>query len=79
MKIKAAVIYELAGPFVIEKVELDDPRDDEVLVRVAGRGLCNKAGKFPIDKMMTYYRLEDINQAVEDSRSGKALKAILKP
>jgi aryl-alcohol dehydrogenase len=41
MKIKAAVVYELSGPFVIEEVELDDPRDDEVLVRVAGTGLCN--------------------------------------
>lgn len=41
MKIKAAVVYELSGPFIIEEVELDDPRDDEVLVRVAGTGLCN--------------------------------------
>jgi aryl-alcohol dehydrogenase len=41
MKIKAAVLYELSGPFIIEELELDDPRDDEVLVRVAGTGLCN--------------------------------------
>jgi len=41
MKIKAAVVHELSGPFIIEELDLDDPRDDEVLVRVVGTGLCN--------------------------------------
>jgi aryl-alcohol dehydrogenase len=41
MKIKAAVVREKSGPFVIEEVELDEPRDDEVLVRIAGSGLCH--------------------------------------
>ncbi len=30
MKIKAAVIREMSGPFKIEEVELDEPRVDEV-------------------------------------------------
>jgi len=41
MKIKAALVREKSGPFVIEDVDLDEPRDDEVLVRIAGSGLCH--------------------------------------
>lgn len=40
MKITAAVMRERSGPFRIEEVELDEPREDEVLVRIAGTGLC---------------------------------------
>jgi aryl-alcohol dehydrogenase len=41
MKIKAAVVYEKSGPFEIEEVELSDPREDEVLVRVVATGICH--------------------------------------
>jgi aryl-alcohol dehydrogenase len=41
MKIKAAVVREKAGPFVIEDIELDDPRPDEVLVKIVSTGLCH--------------------------------------
>ncbi len=41
MKIKAAVVRKKGGPFRIEEVELDEPREDEVLVRIAGTGLCH--------------------------------------
>src|SRR5512144_2270680 len=41
MKIKAAVVREKSGPFVLEDVELEDPRDDEVLVRIVASGLCH--------------------------------------
>ena len=36
-----------------------------------------KEGKFPVDKLATYYSFEDIHQAMEDARSGKAIKPIL--
>lgn len=36
------------------------------------------AGLFPFDKLIKYYDLKDINQAVEDSEKGITLKAILK-
>jgi len=39
--ITAAVVKEKSGPFVIEKVELDDPRDDEVLVQIHATGVCH--------------------------------------
>lgn len=37
-----------------------------------------KAGMFPFDKLIKYYDLKDINQAVEDSEKGITLKAILR-
>ncbi|MGI4829395.1 MAG: NAD(P)-dependent alcohol dehydrogenase [Janthinobacterium lividum] len=39
--IQAAVVREKGGPFIIETVELDDPRANEVLVLIAGVGVCH--------------------------------------
>jgi aryl-alcohol dehydrogenase len=41
MKIRAAVVWETGGEFSIEELELAEPRDDELLVRVAGAGICH--------------------------------------
>jgi aryl-alcohol dehydrogenase len=41
MKITAAMIREKAQPFVIEEVEIDEPRSDEVLVKIAATGICH--------------------------------------
>ena len=41
MEIEAAVVNETGGPFEIERVTLDDPRADEVLVRIVGAGICH--------------------------------------
>jgi aryl-alcohol dehydrogenase len=41
MKIKAAVVREKGGPFLLEEIELDEPRDDEILVRIVSSGLCH--------------------------------------
>jgi len=41
MKIKAAVVREAKGPFIIEDIELDEPRADEVLVKIVSSGLCH--------------------------------------
>lgn len=41
MKTEAAVIYEKSGPFVIENVDVDTLRPDEVLVRIEGAGICH--------------------------------------
>lgn len=37
----------------------------------------NKEGKFPYEKLITYYRFDEINQAFEDSHKGKAIKPVL--
>ncbi|MCL2493751.1 MAG: NAD(P)-dependent alcohol dehydrogenase [Clostridiales bacterium] len=41
MKIKAAVVYERKGSFVLKNVELAEPRETEILVRMAGCGICH--------------------------------------
>jgi len=38
-----------------------------------------EAGQFPFDKLVKYYPLTDIQQAVEDTENGHVLKAIVKP
>ncbi len=38
-----------------------------------------KAGRFPFDKLITYRPLSEINKAVEDTHTGKAVKVILLP
>jgi aryl-alcohol dehydrogenase len=53
MRIKAAVVHEKSAPFAIEDLDLDNPRDDEVLVRMVGCGVCHtdlvaQAGFMPI-------------------------------
>lgn len=41
MRIRAAVVNRLGGPFEIEELELDDPIGQEVLVEVRASGLCH--------------------------------------
>lgn len=53
MEINAAVIFETGGEFRLEQLDLCDPNDDEVLVRVAAVGICHtdlagRAGHLPI-------------------------------
>jgi aryl-alcohol dehydrogenase len=45
MKIKAAVAWEAGAPLSIEDVDLDEPRDDEILVRVEAVGVCHTDDK----------------------------------
>lgn len=40
MQIEAAVVRERSAPFVIETLQLDAPRADELLVRVVASGMC---------------------------------------
>lgn len=53
MRITAALAPEPRAPFQIVELELDDPREDEVLVRIAGVGMCHtdlvaQAGALPL-------------------------------
>ena len=41
MKTRAAVVEAQGQPFTMSEVELDEPRDDEVLVRMVATGLCH--------------------------------------
>jgi aryl-alcohol dehydrogenase len=37
-----------------------------------------KQGRFPFDKLLTFYDLEDINQAANDSSSGAVVKPVIR-
>jgi aryl-alcohol dehydrogenase len=39
--VTAAVVRQKGGPFVIEKLRMGEPRDDEVLVRIIATGMCH--------------------------------------
>ena len=41
MKIKAAVLEQFGSPLEVQELDLDEPRDGEVLVRVAACGVCH--------------------------------------
>jgi aryl-alcohol dehydrogenase len=41
MKITAAVTQSVKGRFCVEEIDIDSPRDDEVLVRIVAVGLCH--------------------------------------
>jgi len=41
MKMKAAVLYQPGKPLVVEEVELDDPGENEVTVKLVGTGVCH--------------------------------------
>lgn len=41
MKIEAAVVHAAGEPFVIETLDLEEPRADELRVRIAAVGLCH--------------------------------------
>ncbi|CAM3909125.1 NAD(P)-dependent alcohol dehydrogenase [Rahnella bruchi] len=36
-----------------------------------------QSGSFPFDRLLHFYDFEEINQAIEDTRSGKVIKAVL--
>ncbi len=53
MKIQAAVAWEAGAALSIEDFDLDDPRDDEILVRVQAVGVCHtddnaRLGRLPV-------------------------------
>ena len=41
MKVKAAILYELGGRLEVEDIELADPKENEVLVKVSAAGVCH--------------------------------------
>jgi S-(hydroxymethyl)glutathione dehydrogenase/alcohol dehydrogenase len=41
MKTKAAIVYEYNKPMIVEEVDLDPPREKEVLIQFSSAGLCH--------------------------------------
>src|SRR5215207_11435066 len=54
MKTKAAILWEVGKDWSVEEIELDPPKDGEVLVKMAASGLCHSdehlfTGDLPFD------------------------------
>ena len=41
MKTKAAILWEVNTPWSVEEIELDPPKESEVLVKIAASGMCH--------------------------------------
>lgn len=53
MKVHAAVAWEAGAPLSIEEIDLDDPREEEILVRTEAVGVCHtdesaRLGRLPV-------------------------------
>ncbi|MGK2915462.1 MAG: zinc-binding dehydrogenase [Porticoccaceae bacterium] len=46
MKTKAAVLYEIGAPLVIEELELEGPKANEILVKYVASGICHSDYSF---------------------------------
>ncbi|MBV9955499.1 MAG: NAD(P)-dependent alcohol dehydrogenase [Pseudolabrys sp.] len=81
MQITAAVARAAFAPFTIETVDLDNPRDDELLVEVVASGMCQtdqhgRDGYFPTMKFPAVFGHEGagivraVGRAVKEFRAG---------
>jgi aryl-alcohol dehydrogenase len=75
MTLNIDVEHVMTGGRTIRGIIEGDANPDIFLPQLAD--LITK-GRFPLDKLVTYYPFEAINQAVEDSLSGRAVKPILR-
>jgi aryl-alcohol dehydrogenase len=41
MKVRVAVVEKKGAPFIFRETEMDEPRPDEILVRVVATGICH--------------------------------------
>ncbi len=51
MQTRAAIVYAYGDPYQIERVELDEPREREVLVRLVAAGICHSDEHVRIGEM----------------------------
>ena len=51
MQTRAAIVYAYGDPYQIERVELDEPREREVLVRLVAAGICHSDQHVRIGEM----------------------------
>ena len=90
MRIRAAVLREPGRPVAIEEVELDPPKRDEMLVRIAAAGVCHSdvrladgelgAGRWPCRARPRGCRSRRGGRRRRDARRGRRpRRAVLRP
>lgn len=65
----------MIGGKVIRGIVEGDSNPSELIPRLVS---MYRAGQFPMDRLIRYYPFEQIDQAIHDSESGDAVKAILR-
>jgi len=89
MKIRAAVMEQAKQPLVVGDVELDEPRRDEVLVRMLATGICRSDlsfmdGKWPSPLPIVLGHegagvIEAVGEGVDESRVGERVVLTFAP
>lgn len=89
MKTRAAVLYGPTRLFTIEEVELDEPKDGEVLLRLVATGLCHSdwhfaTGAAPVRFPMVVGHegagiVERVGPGVTEVKPGRPCRALLHP
>jgi aryl-alcohol dehydrogenase len=46
---------------------------------LSGYWVHTRQGRFPFDRMITFYPFDEIGKAVEDMENGKVIKPVLRP
>ena len=78
MKVQAAVHLGTRTDLVIREIDLEEPRPDEVPPVFIPRLLeYHRAGSFPFEKMLHFYRFDEIEKAFEASRSCSVVKPVV--
>ena len=77
---RAAVLHAVGEPLVVEDVELEAPRRDEVRVRITASGICHSdlslaAGKWPTPLPIVLGHegagvIDAVGEGVDESRVG---------
>jgi aryl-alcohol dehydrogenase len=65
----------LTGGRVVRGVVEGDSVPDEFLPYLYS---LHADGRFPVDRMMTFYEFDEIEQAAHDAESGSVIKAVLR-
>jgi Zn-dependent alcohol dehydrogenase len=81
--IRAAVLRQPGAPLKIERLEMEGPREDELLIRIVASGICSRlirlfqSGRFGFDRLVRFYDFAEINRAIDDSKRGQTIKPVL--
>jgi len=80
-KIQAAVLRKKGGPLMIESIEMEGPRDDEILVRIVASGICRTDIDLcdDWDEADTPVVLGQEREECEARRSCRSLLSVLRP
>jgi aryl-alcohol dehydrogenase len=76
MRATAAVFGKLLTPLTIEPVDVGDPGPGEVLVR--SLITLNRPCRFPYDRLVRTFELDQVNDAINASYAGEVVKPVLR-